>query len=271
LRAGRDENPPLLEKFNETYKVHLEKFDGPLDLLLHLIRKNELDIFDIPIAVITGQYLEYVNLMRELNLEVAGDFLLMATTLLHIKSSGLLPGEEPEYPDDEEDDPKEELVRRLLEYQRYRDAAHLIGSRALMGREVFAAGSDESALLAEEREDAPIEVGLFELVEAFRNLLKRTPQENFHHVAPPDSFSVVECMNEILEMLQNSQIVRFEEILKDDATREKIIATFLALLELGRLKLVRIFQDSPDAVITLSRALPSEFVTQLEPEFPTQI
>lgn len=242
--TGQDENPSLLEGFNDSYSVHLDKFDGPLDLLLHLIKKNELDIFDIPIAVITRQYLDYIKLMKELNLEVAGDFLLMATTLLHIKSRTLLPKNEEEE-EEEEQDPKAELVRRLLEYQRYKEAGQVIGARALLGREVFTNHSSDAELLAAEQEEGPLELTLFDLVEAFRNLLERIPKESFHQVAPADNFSVADCMNEILVQLQERESVQFDELVRDDLTREKIVVSFLALLELCRLKLIRIFQNSP--------------------------
>lgn len=127
----REENLSLLDGFYDVYNVHLEAFEGPLDLLLHLIRKNELDIRDIPIAVITRQYLDYIKLMKDLNLELAGDFLLMASTLLHIKSRMLLPVDEQEEGEAEEIDPRAELVQRLLEYQQYKEAGMVIGAREI--------------------------------------------------------------------------------------------------------------------------------------------
>jgi len=258
LIHGLDENLSLLEGFNDSYNVHLDKFDGPLDLLLHLIKKNELDIFDIPIAVITRQYLDYIKLMKELNLEVAGDFLLMATTLLHIKSRTLLPKNEEEEGEEEELDPKAELVRRLLDYQRYKEAGQVIGARALLGREVFTNISTESEFLAAAQEEGPLELTLFDLVEAFRSLLDRIPKESFHQVAPADNFSIADCMNEILAQLQERESVQFEDLVSDDITREKIIVSFLALLELCRLKLIRIFQNSPHAPIWFIPAVSSE-------------
>lgn len=256
--SGRDENPYLLEGFNDSYNVHLDKFDGPLDLLLHLIKKNELDIFDIPIAVITRQYLDYIKLMKELNLEVAGDFLLMATTLLHIKSRTLLPKNEEEEGEEEELDPKEELVRRLLDYQRYKEAGQVMGARALLGREIFTNFPVESELFAAAQEEGPLELTLFDLVEALKNLLDRIPKESFHQVAPADNFSIVDCMNEILGCLQERDTAQFEDLVRDDFSREKIIASFLALLELCRLKLIRIFQNSPNTPIWFVPAVSSE-------------
>ena len=234
---------PLLDGFHEQYSVHLDTFDGPMDLLLHLIKKNELDIYDIPIAVITRQYLEYIKLLKDLNLEVAGDFLVMAATLLQIKSRLLLPQDDQEESDEEESDPRAELVRRLLEYQQYKEAGMVIGARALLGREVFVRTAPEPLLIAAQNVEGPLEASLFELVDAFRVLLMRIPVETFHDVAAAETFSIADSINEILSLLQEHSTVQFDELVRDECTRERIIVTFLALLELCRLKLVRIFQD----------------------------
>ena len=240
----RDEHLPLLDGLHEQYSVHLDKFDGPMDLLLHLIKKNELDICDISIAVITRQYLEYIKLMKELNLEVAGDFLVMAATLLQIKSRQLLPVNDQEEPEIDESDPRVELVRRLLEYQQYKEAGMVIGARALLGREVFLRAVSEPALAAAQNTEGPLVVSLFELVDAFRALLQRIPAESFHDVAPGDSLSIADCINEILSLLQEQGTVQFDELVRDEFTRERVIVNFLALLELCRLKMIRIFQGS---------------------------
>ena len=242
--AHRDENLPLLDGIHEQYSVHLDKFDGPMDLLLHLIKKNELDICDISIAVITRQYLEFIKLMKDLNLEVAGDFLVMAATLLQIKSRQLLPVDDQEEQETEESDPRNELVRRLQEYQQYKEAGMLIGARALLGREVFARTVTEPLLTAAQNVEGPVEVSLFELVDAFSLLLKRIPPESFHDVAPGDSLSIADCINEILSMLQERDTVAFDDLVNEEYTRERVIVTFLALLELCRLKLIRIFQGN---------------------------
>jgi segregation and condensation protein A len=246
---GRDEDPGLLDGIHEGYSVHLDKFDGPLDLLLHLIRKNELDICDIPIATITRQYLDYIKLMKELNLEVAGDFLVMAATLLQIKSRMLLPLDEPEEGEAEEDDPRAELIRRLMEYQQYKEAGMVIGARALLGREVFARTWSDPDLIAAQNVEGPLEVSLFDLVDAFRGLLARIPAEHFHDVAAAETFSIADCINEILSLLQERSTVQFDELVRDELTRERVIVTFLALLELCRLKMIRIFQDGPQGNI----------------------
>lgn len=241
--------PSLLNRQHEGYSVHLDKFDGPLDLLLHLIRKNELDVCDIPIAVITRQYLDYIKLMKELNLEVAGDFLVMAATLLQIKSRMLLPLDEPEEGEEEEGDPRAELIRRLMEYQQYKEAGMVIGARALLGREVFVRALVDPLLTAARNEEGPLEVSLFDLVDAFRVLLARIPAEHFHDVAAAETFSIADCINEILSLLQERDTVQFDDLVRDEFTRERVIVTFLALLELCRLKLIRIFQNSHEGSI----------------------
>jgi segregation and condensation protein A len=250
LHNGREENPTLLlDGLHDGYNVHLDKFDGPMDLLLHLIRKNELDVCDIQIAVITRQYLDYIKLMKDLNLEVAGDFLVMAATLLQIKSRMLLPLDEPEDGEEEEVDPRAELIRRLIEYQQYKEAGMVIGARALLGREVFVRTCTDPLLTAARSEEGPLEVSLFELVDAFRVLLDRIPAEHFHDVAAAETFSIADCINEILSLLQERDTVQFDDLVRDEFTRERVIVTFLALLELCRLKLIRIFQNGYDGSI----------------------
>lgn len=258
VRHSREDHLPLLDGINEQYSVHLDKFDGPMDLLLHLVKKNEMDICDISIAVITRQYLEFIKLMKDLNLEVAGDFLVMAATLLQIKSRQLLPLDDQEEPESEESDPRNELVRRLLEYQQYKEAGMVIGARALLGREVFLRTAAEPALTAIQNVEGPLEVSLFELVDAFRVLLQRIPAESFHDVAPGDSLSIADCINDILSQLQEQDTINFDDLVRDEYTRERVIVTFLALLELCRLKLIRIFQGSEHGSIWFVPAVSAE-------------
>jgi segregation and condensation protein A len=245
----QEEHLPLIDGLHEHYSVHLDKFDGPMDLLLHLIKKNELDICDISIAVITRQYLDFIKLMKDLNLEVAGEFLVMAATLLQIKSRQLLPQGDQEETEIEEIDPRNELVRRLLEYQQYKEAGMLIGARALLGREVFSREVSEPFVAAAQSAEGPLEVSLFELVDAFRTLLQRIPAESFHDVAPGDSLSIADSINEILSLLQERDVVQFDDLTRDEYTRERVIVTLLAILELCRLKLIRIFQGCVDGPI----------------------
>lgn len=261
-RTGGVEPPTLLEEMHKGYNVHLDSFDGPLDLLLLLIRKNEVDICDIPIAVITRQYLDYIKLMKELNLEVAGDFLVMAATLLQIKSRMLLPLDEPEEGEEEEGDPRAELIRRLMEYQQYKDAGMVIGARALLGREVFVRSAVDPVLTAAKSEEGPVEVSLFDLVDAFRVLLEHIPAEHFHDVAAAETFSIADCINEILSLLQERDTVQFEDLVRDDFTRERVIVTFLALLELCRLKLIRIFQNGAQGGIWFVPSVSQELLDE---------
>ena len=240
--------PTLFEGAIQGYSVKLDAFEGPLDLLLHLIRKNEVDIYDIPIALITRQYLDYLKLMKELNLDLAGDFLVMASTLLQIKSRMLLPLPELEEGEGEDqEDPRAELVRRLIEYQRYRDAGLELGERELLGREVFARPCRDGCCLEglATVDDGPLELDLFELAEAFRALLARMPMARAHEVAAQETLSIVDAINQILTRLSGQDSLEFEALFDDEElNRERMIVTFLALLELCRIKLVKVVQNS---------------------------
>ncbi len=222
--------------------VRLPLFEGPLDLLLHLIRANELEITDVPIALVCDQYLEYLELMREVNLDVAGDYLLMAATLAWIKSRMLLPpepGEEAE----EGPDPRAELVARLLEYQRFKEVAQELGARPLLGREVFQARGPEPERPPEaERE---IEVGLFELVDALRRVLAEKPHTGAAHEVEVERITVRERMIAVMHALEDHESLLFEETLRDSGdspSRAVVVTTFLAILELTRLAALRVYQ-----------------------------
>lgn len=224
------------------YNVKLEIFEGPLDLLLFLIKKNELDIYDIPIAIITRQYLEYIKLLKELSLDIAGDFLVMASTLLQIKSNMLLPSRDDEDAEQEEEDPRAELIRRLVEYSRYKEAAVHLNQRSLLGRELFARSFPSPDLhVAEVVVDAP-EIELFELIEAFRVILAKAPRETFHEVSA-QSISIAERINEILSLIQVKDVIAFEELFDNVLDRDYLVTTFLALLELCKLKIIRVHQS----------------------------
>jgi segregation and condensation protein A len=222
--------------------VSTEAFEGPLDLLLHLIKKNEVDIYNIPMATITRQYLDYLDLLRELNLDVAGEFLVMASTLIQIKSQMLLPQiVDPELDLDRIEDPRAELVRRLLDYERYRDASLQLASRDLLDRDVFARNFVSAELDALPAEEALPEIELFELVDAFRRILARAPKESFHEVGS-ENISIADRISDILGFLQGKESVDFEELFAGSNTREYIVASFLAILELCRLRMIRILQ-----------------------------
>ena len=238
------------DALDDAYRVHIEEFEGPLDLLLHLIKKNEVDIYNIPIAAITRQYLEYIDLLKELNLDIAGEFLVMAATLLQIKSRMLLPIT-PEEEEAEVEDPRAELVRRLLEYQRYREASFELSSRNLLGRDVFARKFDspEIADLAP-REQSP-DVELFELIEAFQRVLARVSVETFHNVVT-DGISIADRISEVLSLLHEEKTINFDALFSDGMTRDLLVVTFLSILELCKLKLIKITQVESLGSIWLS-------------------
>ena len=229
-----------------SYAVKLPAFEGPLDLLLHLIRLNEVDITEIPIQRVASQYVEYLALMRELDLDVAGEYLLMAATLAWIKSRMLLPPE-PSEDDEEGADPRAELIARLLEYQRFKEAAQELGERPLLERDVYAAEGAEPASTPEaERE---IEVGLFQLLEAFRDVLGRASGPAGPHEVETESITVHERMLAVMGELEGHEVLEFGQIIAavpGRASRAMIVTTFLALLELTRLAAIRIFQSVGD-------------------------
>ncbi|HLA04606.1 MAG TPA: segregation/condensation protein A [Syntrophales bacterium] len=240
--------------FETNYKVKLEKFEGPLELLLHLIKKNELDIYDIPISIITNQYLQYIKLMKELNLEIAGEFLVMASTLLQIKSQMLLPILPSEDPVAEEEDPRAELIRRLLEYQKYKDAANMLENIDQTGRDLFSCSLVEPEFEISQDVEEIIEVELFELIEAFRSVLSRITKEKFHEIKT-ESICMADRINRILSLLQEKESIRFDEIFTADHTREDVIANFLAVLELCKRKMLKIIQWALFADIWITTAV----------------
>jgi segregation and condensation protein A len=228
------------DALENAYRVQIEEFEGPLDLLLHLIKKNEVDIYNIPIAAITRQYLEYIELLKELNLDIAGEFLVMAATLLQIKSRMLLPVTQEEE-EAEAEDPRAELVRRLLEYQRYRDASFQLSSRNLLGRDVFARKFDSPELAELEPVEEPADVELFELIEAFQRVLSRVSVETFHDVVT-DGISIADRISEVLSILHESKTVAFDSLFSERMSRDLLVVTFLSVLELCKLKLIRVTQ-----------------------------
>ena len=232
------------ESSPDAYRVKLAAFEGPLDLLLHLIRKNEVSIYDIPIALITEQYLGYLGLMQELDLDVAGEFLVMASTLIHVKSRMLLPRPDPL--SDEtgvEEDPREALVRRLLEHQKYKAAAELLHERETQRSAQFTRPDSSVAEAAGEEYEPELEVDLFSLLAAFRGVLERASRRP-HMVLPPEQISIEDRMHQLLGRLSETEACGFEDLFSDgDGSRAFLIVTFLALLEMIRLKLIRVFQS----------------------------
>ncbi len=222
----------------DIYNIKLPIFEGPFDLLFHLLRENKIDIYDIPIALITHQYLEYIELMKELNLEIAGDFLVMAATLIHIKSKMLLPPDE-EASSEEQEDPRLELVHRLLEYQAFKDAAMNLKEREAEWLKVF-----HREPISDDDGDAELylfDVNLFDLVSVFKKILDTASAE----VASitKETLTVKDRMSFIMEMMEGQEAVRFEEIFKEGINKLQLIVTFIALLELIRLGLIRAYQE----------------------------
>jgi segregation and condensation protein A len=229
------------ESILEDYPVRLKNFEGPLDLLLHLIKKHEVDIYDIPIALVTQQYLEYLDLMQELNLDVAGEFLVMAATLIHIKSRTLLPRPDPTQ-DDPEEDPREALIRRLLEHQKFKAAAELLHEKEIQRSAQWARPDGRVADVVGEAPEPEIEVDLFSLMAAFRQVLERARHRPVV-VLPPEQISIETRIDQLLARLSETEACGFEELFADVQTRGGMIVTFLALLEMIRLRCVRVFQQ----------------------------
>jgi len=231
-------------------RVELEIFEGPLDLLLHLIKKNEVNITDIPIATITEQYLATLDLMQSLSLDVAGEFLVMASTLIHIKSRMLLPPGADEPDEDEGVDPRDELVRRLMEYQRYKDAAERLEQREVLTRDVFARST---APLEEVGPRGFREVSVFELLGALKRVIDRLPKDSFHEVTL-DKITVREKMTLLLDRLRTSGSVSFESLFAEVRSRMEVVVAFLAMLELVKVRAIRIFQEEMAGPIIIEAA-----------------
>jgi segregation and condensation protein A len=234
----------IMTSDTEPHKVALDVFEGPLDLLLYLIRKDELNIYDIPIESVTRQYLEYLSLMQSLDLNVAGEFIVMAATLMMIKSRMLLPVEERPPDEEDEEDPRAELVRQLVEYKRFKDAACELQKMELHQENVFGLGG---ALLAVESPGPYVmlqDVSLFDLIRALGEVLRRAPESEQPEIVGP-SVTVADRIQAILEILAQRTEVRFEELFRGDASRLAIVCSFVALLELIRLHRVSVRQEQP--------------------------
>lgn len=238
----------------EQYHVRLPIFDGPFELLLHLIRTNEVDIYDIPIAEITRQYLETLALMQELNLNVAGEFIFVAATLIHIKSKMLLPPpHEDGTTDDPLEDPRAELVKRLLEYQRYKEAAHLLHEKETVRSAMWLRPDAALAsILPGPVTENEVDVDLFELITAFRSVLERVRQRK-DLTFERETISIEEMILLLEGRVPEGGSIAFEDLFEGMTTRALLIVTFLALLEMVRLKRLRIFQQKTFGTIHVFR------------------
>jgi segregation and condensation protein A len=219
----------------------LPVFEGPLDLPLHLIKSNKIDIYDIPILDITRQYLEYIELMKELNLEIAGDFLVMASTLIHIKSRMLLPPAEEESEEPAED-PRSELVKRLLEYEAYKETSSHFRKREDIWNNVFRRGIPDKDSFELEPEPELFEASVFDLISAFQKLLEKAPEEV--REITREKLTVSDRINYIVERLDKEDGMKFEDLFKEGYTKVTVLVTFLAMLEIVRLGLVKIYQEN---------------------------
>ena len=229
------------------YRVQLDEiFEGPMDLLVHLIRKNELDIYDIPIALITEQYLQYLEWMQAMNIDFAGDFLLMASTLTQLKSRMLLPVHDG---DEDEEDLLQEITRPLVEYLQMKSAAEQLVERNLLGENTFVRNPDRGEFLIGS-EDEFIKVGLFELIDAFQKILERIPDD--HRVdMTADEISVKDKISQIIDILETKKSITFIELFTDSPNKNEIIVTFLAVLEMVKLTLIRIVQHVQTGVMRI--------------------
>ncbi|HXY53466.1 MAG TPA: segregation/condensation protein A [Nitrospirota bacterium] len=235
------------------YQIKLDIFEGPMDLLLHLIRKHELDIYDIPIALITQQYLEYIDIMKSLDMEIAGEFLVMASTLTHIKSKMLLPP--PENPDAEDDgiDPRAELIRRLLEYKSFKEAANSLEEKEEAWSRVYTRPVDAAPELSADDEPLLFDFHLFDLLSALKDVMARVPDKKFEITA--ETVSITEKISQILARLEVVDSILFADLFAGNTSAAQVIGTFLALLELIKTRVVKAFQIEQFGAIRIMKAV----------------
>lgn len=232
----------------ENYKVRIDNiFEGPMDLLVYLIKKHEMDIYDIPIALITDQYIKYLEWIKSMDLEYAGDFVVMASTLMQIKSRMMLPVHENE--EEEAEDPRLEIARPLMEYLQLKSAAEQLYERSLLGRDTFIRTPKHKDLLIED-DDEIIKIGLFELIDAFQKILDTISPD--HKVdLTVDRISVKDRIAELIDIFEKKESITFEEMFPPGSQKSDIIVTFLAILEMVKLCLIRIVQHVQSGVIRL--------------------
>lgn len=235
------------------YKIRLDMFEGPLDLLLYLVKKDHLNIYDIPIAKVTQQYLEYINLMQLLDLNIVGEFLVMAATLMQIKSKMLLPAEELAA-QEEQEDPRAELVKRLLEYEKFKQIAEELKQREISQQEVFKRPKTEEAADSKvpDKEEVYFEASIFDLINAFSQALKDIPREVFYEVIK-DQYTVEQKVHDILHLLLVQTEIRLSELFVKTKSKMEIIVIFLAILELAKMKEIIARQSAEFEDIIISR------------------
>ena len=259
MPPGEPEPEEAFESQLDAIGLKLQAFEGPLDLLVHLIKKHKIDVYDIPIAIITKQYLDYLNLLQELNLDLASEFLVMAATLIHIKSKMLLPRPETAAGDPEhEEDPRDMLVRRLLEHQTFKAAAELLHDRETLRSAPGGRPDSRIEAIAGDDYEPEIEVDLFSLLSAFQQVLQRA-RERPPVMLPPEHLSIEVRIDQLLGRLSETDACGFEDLFDDVASRGEMIVTFLAMLEMIRLQLIRVFQAGGAGAIRIyKRARPTD-------------
>ena len=259
-----------------TYQLKLDIFEGPLDLLLHLIKEQKMEIHDIPVAEISRQYLKYMELMTDLNLEVAGEYLVMAAELTRLKSKMLLPSYREDEDGEEGTDPRAELARRLMEYQRYKSAAGDLRQLEYDRQQLFSRGSEIQ--VEEGEEEVIVDATVFDLFSAFKEVLsQRTFKEDYEITIT--TLSVSEHISLVLDILNEQESVTFESLFAESHSKQEVIVTFLALLELMRMALIRVQQGSQFETIrvyptadreTQKEALKDYIESEVEPELDTE-
>jgi segregation and condensation protein A len=251
---GSAADPPHSARpVDEPYRIKLDIFEGPLDLLLYLIKKEELDIYDIPIGRITGQYFDYLNTFKLLNIELASEFVLMAATLMYIKSRMLLPKPvQPPEDEAEDDDPRWDLVRQLVEYRKFKDAAGFLALREGEQGRWFAA-RPEPPLPPDPVGPEEVQVSIFDLIRAFRKVLRRFEDEHSFGIIHDEPFTVAQKIDFLLDALQPGEDLPFESLFEGAASRGELIVTFLAILELMKLNQFQVRQPEPLGPIVVHR------------------
>ena len=240
------------EQDQATYRVDLgDLFEGPMDLLVHLVRKNEVDIYDIPVALIMDQYMEYIKLMNVLNIDLAGEFLVMAATLAHIKSRMLLPVDQEQ--EEEEEDPRMEIVRPLEEYLQLQYAAEDLTDRNQLDWDVFIRSYGNGNERLDEEPDGLVQVSLFELIDAFQKIIKRVSPEHLFNITV-DTISVKSRISEIADLLEGRGSVTFEDLFEKEVTKSQLIVTLLAILEMAKVQVIRIMQHVSSGIIRIFNA-----------------
>jgi segregation and condensation protein A len=236
----------------DDYKVQLDVFEGPLDLLLYLIKKDEVDIYNIPIERVTKQYMEYLSLMKLLDLNIAGEFIVMAATLMMIKSRILLPVDERPDLEDEEDDPRWELVKQLVEYKKFKEAAAHLQQREYFQENIFTRGSDSGLVVEPDAGVGLGDVSLFDLISAFNEALKKIKVDDFGEIYD-EKFTVVDKIEFVLGTVRDKGKATFSSLFEKAASRNEIVCTFLAILELIRLRQLVAQQDGDFGEIVIAQ------------------